>query len=140
MHKVKIFLFPWVICLLIQPIDLFASTTDVETNWYQVEILIFKNLEAAAITEEHWPHSFKYQYPSEIDQLKNDNEFVNAAQVDILLDFSASTLPKLQMQSLIKKQDFRLKSFYEKNLQPPNLKSKQRLNICLLYTSDAADE
>ncbi len=74
--------------LLLQ--DTLLAAVEDEANWYQVEILIFKNLEASAIVEEQWPHRVDSQYPSQAKRLQTDNQFRNVASSPVLFDLTAS--------------------------------------------------
>lgn len=77
---------------LLIPAKLVFSAENDTANWYQVEVLIFKNLESSAIGEEQWPHRVDSQYPAEAKQLQTGEEFTSLQEgPPALLDISADT-------------------------------------------------
>lgn len=64
--------------LLLATDSVLSDQKNDKKNWYQVEVLVFKNLEASAVFEEQWPHSPNTYYPSGSRHLENGSQQVDA--------------------------------------------------------------
>lgn len=82
------------------PATLLATTESDPTNWYQVEVLIFKNLEASAIAEEQWPHRTQNQYPSWAARLQTDNQFIAIEEGATGFDVTAHSVSRWRPQAI----------------------------------------